>query len=269
MKSSRKPLFRMGTPFVRCVWFQHAVNKNDSCNSLVNIGCGPIEELARKSVEACCRVFEVRCCPDGSGIGPSFVYSKVAIVTIVITRKGDVVRVDVISFNDDLQCGVVRPTCRSQHCAMKFDTSAAPKDLLRPKKPAMKYSALFNILLKSQHYPFEAKTLSTRRPEGALKAFRSRGVSRHSKSGPDQGLCCENNIPILSGRSSYDFGRSIIEVSVIIVVEHARVEEFLLPDRDQDLISEAVAERIQESKLSREVCGSVRSLRDFRVSDPS
>lgn len=50
---------------------------------------------------------------------------------------------------------------------------------------------------------------------------------------------------------------------IIIVVEHTGVEEFLLSNGDQDLNSKAVAERIQESKLSSEVCSFVRRLRRF------
>ncbi len=36
-------------------------------------------------------------------------------------------------------------------------------------------------------------------------------------------------------------------MSIIIVMEHAGVEEFLLPNWDQDLISKTVVEIIQES----------------------
>lgn len=70
-------------------------------------------------------------------------------------------------------------------------------------------------------------------------------------------------IPVLGGGSSDDFSRSVVEKSIVIVVEHAGIEEFLLPDRDQDLISKAVNEIIQKSKLSREVRSLVRGLRKF------
>ena len=123
-------------------------------NSLVNIGSGPVEEFAGKSVETSGGVLEIRCYPNGAGIGPSKIHSSIAIVTIIIARKGDIVRVDKVSFNFNLQCGVIRPTCRSQLCLTKIDNLAAPKDLLRPKKPAIKYSALFNILLGNQHALF-------------------------------------------------------------------------------------------------------------------
>ena len=69
------------------------------------------------------------------------------------------------------------------------------------------------------------------------------------------------HIPVLGGGSGNDFGRSIIEMSIIIVVEHAGVEKFLLPNGHQDLISKAVAERIQESKLPSEVRSLVCDLR--------
>lgn len=68
-------------------------------------------------------------------------------------------------------------------------------------------------------------------------------------------------VPVLGGGSGDDLGRSIVEMSIIIVVEHAGVEEFLLSNRDQDLNSKAVAERIQESKLSSEIRSFVRGLR--------
>lgn len=74
-------------------------------------------------------------------------------------------------------------------------------------------------------------------------------------------------IPVLGSSSGNYFGRSIVEMPIIIVVQHAGVEEFLLPNRDQDLDSKAVAERIQESKLSSEVRSFIRGLRTFGVSD--
>ena len=60
-------------------------------------------------------------------------------------------------------------------------------------------------------------------------------------------------IPVLGGGPSNDFGRSIVQMSIIIIVEHARIKQFLLSNGDQDLISKAVLESVQESKLSRKV----------------
>lgn len=51
---------------------------------------------------------------------------------------------------------------------------------------------------------------------------------------------------VLGRSTGDDFGGSIVEMSVIVVVEHAGVEEFLLSNRDQDLLSKTVAERVQE-----------------------
>lgn len=68
-------------------------------------------------------------------------------------------------------------------------------------------------------------------------------------------------LPVLSSGPRDDFGRSVIEMSIIIVVEHAGVKEFLLPNRDQDLISKAIIEIVQESKLSGEIRRLVRGLR--------
>ncbi len=53
-------------------------------------------------------------------------------------------------------------------------------------------------------------------------------------------------------------------MSIIIVVEHAGIEQFLPPNRDQDLISKTVAERVQESKLSSEIGSSICDLRTVR-----
>ena len=50
-------------------------------------------------------------------------------------------------------------------------------------------------------------------------------------------------------------------MSIIIVVEHPGVKEFLLPNGNQDLIPKAVAERIQERELPSEVRSSVFGLR--------
>ena len=70
-------------------------------------------------------------------------------------------------------------------------------------------------------------------------------------------------IPVLGSGTGDDFGRSIVEMPIIIVVEHAGVEEFLLPNGNQDLVSKAVAKSIQESKLSSKICSMVCSLRKF------
>ncbi len=88
-------------------------SRSGSCDSLVDIGSGPVEELAGQSVETCCGVFKIRCFPNGAGIGPSKIHSSIAIVTIIIAGKGDIVRIDEISFDDELQCSVVRPTYKS------------------------------------------------------------------------------------------------------------------------------------------------------------
>lgn len=71
-------------------------------------------------------------------------------------------------------------------------------------------------------------------------------------------------IPILSCGSRDYLGRSVVQMSIIIVVEYAGIEEFLLPNWDQDLISQAVVERIQESKLPSEVRSLVRDLQKLR-----
>ena len=94
-------------------------------DSLVNIGSGPIEEFAGESVETCCGVLKVCCFPDSTGIGPSKIHGSVAVVTIVIARKGDIVRIDEISFYFDLQCGIIRPSCKSQQCPTNLDTLAS------------------------------------------------------------------------------------------------------------------------------------------------
>lgn len=96
----------------------------NSCDSLVNIGSGPIEKFAGKSIEASCGILQIRCYPYGAGIAPSLIHSSVAVVAIIISRKGDIVRVDKISFDFNLQCGVIRPTCRSQHSPPKNDSQA-------------------------------------------------------------------------------------------------------------------------------------------------
>ena len=71
------------------------------------------------------------------------------------------------------------------------------------------------------------------------------------------------DLPVLSGGTSDDFGRGIVEMPVVIIVEHARVEKFLLPNGDQDFIAKAIAERIQESKWSCEIRSSICGLRKF------
>ena len=69
---------------------------------------------------------------------------------------------------------------------------------------------------------------------------------------------------VLGRSTGDDLGGSIVEMSVIVVVEHAGVEEFLLSNRDQDLHSKTVAERVQEGKLSSEVRSSIRGLWKIR-----
>ena len=85
------------------------MSRSNPCDSLVNIGSGPVEELAGHGVETCCGVLEIRCFPNEAGISPCCIHSRVAVVTIVVASKSDIVGVDIISFNYDLQCGVVRP----------------------------------------------------------------------------------------------------------------------------------------------------------------
>lgn len=147
--------------------------KGGSCNSLVNIGSGPIEEFARKSIETCCGILQIGSFPNGAGIGPSLIHSSIAVITIIIARKGDIVRIDKIPFDFDLQCGVIRPT----------EAKKARHEVLR----ALQYT-------------------------------------------------------VLGCGSGNDLGRSIVEMSIVIVVEHAGVKEFLLPNRDQNLISKAIVE---------------------------
>ena len=56
----------------------------------------------------------------------------------------------------------------------------------------------------------------------------------------------KKDLPVLGRGSGDDFGRSVVEMPIIIVVEHAGVKEFLLPNRNQNFISKAVNEVIQE-----------------------
>lgn len=88
-------------------------SRSGSWYSLISIGSGPIE-FGGKRVETCCGVLEVCCFPNGASIGPSLIYSCVAIIAIIIARKGDIVRIDEVSFDYDLQGGVVCPACSSQ-----------------------------------------------------------------------------------------------------------------------------------------------------------
>ena len=76
-------------------------SRSGSYDPLISIGCGPIE-FARESIESCRGVFKICRFPDRTGISPSFIDSSVAVVTIVIARKGDIVRIDVIPFNYNL-----------------------------------------------------------------------------------------------------------------------------------------------------------------------
>lgn len=70
-------------------------------------------------------------------------------------------------------------------------------------------------------------------------------------------------IPVLGGGSGDDFGRGVVEVSIIIIVENPGIEQLLLPHGNQDLRSKAIFERVQESKLSSEVRSPVSSLRKY------
>ena len=101
------------------------LSKRRVFDSLINIGSGPIEELAGESVETCCCVFEICPYPDSTGIGSSKVHGSVAIIAVVIARLSDIVRIDEISFDLDFQCGVIRPSCKSQQRLSNFDTLAS------------------------------------------------------------------------------------------------------------------------------------------------
>ena len=74
------------------------------------------------------------------------------------------------------------------------------------------------------------------------------------------------DLPVLGRGSGDDFGRSVVEVPIIIVVEHTRVEEFLLPNRDQNFISKAVVEVIQERQLPSKISCLVGGLRKAQFS---
>ena len=67
-------------------------------------------------------------------------------------------------------------------------------------------------------------------------------------------------IPVLSGGSGDDLSRSIVEVPIVIVMEHAGIEQLLLPNRNQYFISKAVLESIQEGQLSSKVRSPICSL---------
>ena len=70
-------------------------------------------------------------------------------------------------------------------------------------------------------------------------------------------------LPVLSGGSRDNFGGGIIKMTVVIVVEHAGIKQFLLSNGNQDFVSETVAERVQESKLTCKVCRSICGLPKF------
>lgn len=138
-------------------------SRSDFCDSLVHIGSAPIEEFAGKSVETCCGILQIGCLPNGAGIAPSQIHSGIAVITIIVAGKGDIIRIDKVPFDFDLQCDVIRPTEAK----------------------------------KARHEVFRALQYTV--------------------------LCCG---------SGDDLRRSIVEISVVIVVQHAGVEEFLLPNRD-------------------------------------
>lgn len=110
----------------------------------------------------------------------------------------------------------------------------------------MKYSALFKILSGSQHSVFGAQSEQWNRTRGIRSLSLSEDVSRLTEGSRAASFCSIIYIPVLSGGSGNDFGRRIVELSIVIVVEHAGVEQFLLPNGNQDLISKAVLERVQE-----------------------
>lgn len=144
-----------------------------------------------------------------------------------------------------------------------------PKHILRPrvgvrktyKNPAMKYSALFNIRSCISESEFHHQNVQ---PATTIFGKECRRQNASGTSRTYNRIILHRSETYLGGGSSYDLGRSIVEMPIIIVVEHAGVEEFLLPNGDQDLLSKAVAERVQESELSSEVCSSIRGLRKFR-----
>ena len=74
------------------------------------------------------------------------------------------------------------------------------------------------------------------------------------------------DLPVLGRGSGDDFGRSVVEMPIIIVVEHAGVKEFLLPNRNQNFISKAVNEVIQERQLPSEISCLVRGLQEVQFS---
>lgn len=51
-------------------------------------------------------------------------------------------------------------------------------------------------------------------------------------------------VPVLGGGSGDDFGRGVVEVSIVIIVQNTGIEQLLLPNGNQDLISKAVFERV-------------------------
>ena len=74
------------------------------------------------------------------------------------------------------------------------------------------------------------------------------------------------DLPILGRGSGDDFGRSVVEMPIIVVVEHTGIKEFLLSNRNQNFISEAVVEVIQERQLPSEISCFVRDLRKAQFS---
>ena len=87
--------------------------------SLVNIGSSPVKELARQGVETCCGILEIGGFPNEASVNSSLIYGSIAVITIVIARLGDIVRVDEIAFDFNFQCGVIRPTCDCQNFVIK------------------------------------------------------------------------------------------------------------------------------------------------------
>ena len=108
--------------------------------------------------------------------------------------------------------------------------------------------------------PFQQKTEQQNNSKDQESSART--ISHDSESVPEQqAITPKMYLPVLGSSPRDDFGRSIVKMAIIIVVEHAGVKEFLLPNRDQDLISKAIVEIVQESKLSSEVSSLVRGLR--------
>ena len=129
----------------------------------------------------------------------------------------------------------------------------------------MKYSALFNILSRSQR-SFKADIEQRESPKEVEGLWFSEHAKRLMEWSSIDRMYPKMNLPVLGRGSGDDLGSSIIEMSIIIVVEHTGVKEFLLPNRNQNFNSKAVVEVIQERQLPSEVSCLVRDLREGQFS---